>query len=87
MSTAKESNGGAATDRAPGNCRPRPRASGRTAFPLITEMPAEGELPFVIDLLAVLNALRTARSPAELSDFRSRWMQPDPAGREADVAA
>src|SRR5204862_534811 len=41
----------------------------------------------VIDLLAVLNALRTARPPVELSDFKSRWMQPDAAEREADVAA
>ena len=41
----------------------------------------------VIDLFAVLNALRTARLPAELSDFKGRWTQPEAAERRANAAA
>src|SRR6185295_7625208 len=41
----------------------------------------------VIDLLAVLNALRTARLPAESSDFKGRLTQPDAAERGAKAAA
>jgi P-type E1-E2 ATPase len=41
----------------------------------------------VIDLLAVLNALRTARLPAELSDVKARLTQPDAAERRAQAAA
>ena len=41
----------------------------------------------VIDLLAVLNALRTARSPAELSDFKGRGTETEAAEASARAAA
>jgi cation transport ATPase len=41
----------------------------------------------VIDFFAVLNALRTARLPAELSDFKGRWAPPEAAERRANAAA